>query len=114
MTDSDVEFESGGPRPHVELEDGSCVVNRLNGERMNFKDGFEDGYKTDIEYKDGVLVVGVFESGVGVTLYDSGEKRVLDDIDVELVREEDHVKIFQPVDEEYHFNLTFHRMEAEA
>lgn len=101
-------------RPHVELQDGSGVENRLNGERMYFKDGFEDGYKTDIEYEDGLLVVGVFESGVGVTLYDSEEKRVLDDIDVDLVREEDRVKVFEPVDEEYDFELTFHRTEAEA
>ena len=113
MTGSDAEFENENLRPHVELQDGSGVETRLNGERMTYRDGHDAGYQTQINHDDGVLIVGISRQGIDATLLDSDEEEVIEDIELEKVQEDERLKLFEPTGDEYDFELTFHRTEVE-
>lgn len=102
-------------KAHIRLTDGTGLDVKLNGERMQYRDGYDDAVTVDAPYRDGVLVVYVgWDSGLTVEAAhlddDESEAKAIIPCVLEVEEDNGDTKLFLADDERYAFELELIRV----
>lgn len=102
-------------KAHMRLTDGTGLDVKLNGERMQYRDAYDDAVTVDAPYRDGVLVVCVaWDSGLTVEAAhlddDENTAKAIIPCVLEVEEYDGDTKLFLADDERYAFEIELVRV----